>query len=75
MALPGADHIRVRRAQFGEPGAYAEYEVRDPLGHRIGIADKVFADSSDEPRYVKVRMGLLGLRSALIPVHLVAVDT
>ena len=75
MALNSADRLRVRRAQFGEPGSYAGYEVRDPLGHRIGVAEEVLADLGDEPRYVKVRMGLLRLRFALIPVQLVAVDT
>jgi hypothetical protein len=75
MRFQSADRVRARRVQFGEPGSYAGYEVRDPLGHRIGIAGEVFADLSDEPRYVTVRMGLLGLRSALIPVKLVAVDT
>jgi hypothetical protein len=75
MALQNANRVRVRRAQFSEPGSYSGYEVRDPLGHRIGVAEEVLADLGDEPRYVKVRMGLLGLRSALIPVQLVAVDT
>jgi len=75
MTIQSADRRRAGRAQFGEPGSYAGYEVRDPLGHRIGVAEEVFADSGDEPRYVKIRMGLLGLRSALIPVQLVAVDT
>jgi hypothetical protein len=75
MALQSADRVRVRRAKFGEPGSYAGYDVRDPLGQRIGTAEEVFADLNDEPRYVKVRMGLFGLRSALIPVQLVAVDT
>ena len=75
MALQSADRIQARRAQFGEWRSYAGYEVRDPLGQRIGTAEEVLADLGDEPRYVKVRMGLLGLRSALIPVQLVAVDT
>ena len=75
MTLQSAGGVRVRRAQFGEPGSYAGYEVRDPLGERIGVAEDVLADLDDEPRYVKVRMGPLRLRSALIPVQLVAVDT
>ena len=44
MALQSADRVRVRGAQFGEPGSYAGYEVRDPLGQRIGVAEEVLAD-------------------------------
>jgi hypothetical protein len=75
MALQSADRVRGRRAEFGEPRSYAGYEVRDPLGNLIGIAEEVLADMGDEPRYVKVSTGLLGLKTALIPVQLVAVDT
>jgi hypothetical protein len=75
MAIQSADRVRGRRAEFGEPGAYAGYEVRDPLGNLLGVAEEVLADLGDEPRYVKVRTGLLGLQTALIPVQLVAVDT
>jgi hypothetical protein len=75
MALQSADRIQARRAQFGEWRSYAGYEVRDPLGQRIGTAEEVFADLNDEPRYVRVKMGLFGLRAALIPVQLVAADT
>lgn len=42
MRFQSADRVRVRGAQFGVPGSYAGYEVRDPLGHRIGIAEEVF---------------------------------
>ena len=75
MAIQSADRVRGRRAEFGEPGSYAGYEVRDPLGNLLGVAEEVLADLGDEPRYVKVRTGLLGLQTALIPVQLVAVDT
>jgi hypothetical protein len=75
MALRTADHRRTQHDRFGEPRTYAGYEVRDPLGQRIGTAKEVFADLNDEPRYVRVKIGLFGLRSALIPVQLVAADT
>jgi hypothetical protein len=72
MALRTADH---RETQHGRVSDYAGYEVRDPLGQRIGIAEEVFADLNDEPRYLKVKVGVFGVRSALIPVRLVAADT
>jgi hypothetical protein len=72
MALRTADHTR---SQHERVGNYAGYEVRDPLGNRIGIAEEVFADLNDEPRYLKVKVGALGVRSALIPVRLFAADT
>jgi hypothetical protein len=75
MAIQSVDRVRVRQAEFGEPGSYAGYEVRDPLGNLIGVVEEVFADLGDEPRYVKVRTGLLRLKTVLIPVQLVAVDT
>ena len=75
MALRPADHRRTQQDRLGEPRSYAGYEVRDPLGQRIGTAEEIFADVNDEPRYVRVKIGLLGLRSALIPVQLVAADT
>lgn len=75
MVLRTADHRRTKHDLFGEPRSYAGYEVRDPLGKTIGTAEEIFADLNDEPRYVRVKMGLFGLRAALIPVQLVAADT
>lgn len=56
------------------PEGYVGYAVLDPEGRKIGAAREVFANGSGEPEYVRVRMGLFGLRDALIPVQLVAVD-
>jgi hypothetical protein len=50
------------------------YVVHDPEGRRIGTARQVFANGRGEPEYISVRMGLLGLRSALIPVGFVRID-
>jgi hypothetical protein len=36
---------------------------------------EVLVDANGEPKYVKVKAGPFGLKSALIPVRLVAVDT
>ena len=57
-----------------EPGDYVGYGVRDPEGRKIGTAREIFANGHGEPEYVRVRMGLFGLRSALLPVGFVRVD-
>lgn len=62
------------RARLTEPGMYVGYGVRDPEGRKIGTAEEVFANGRGEPEYVRVRMGILGLRSALLPVGFVRVD-
>ena len=46
----------------------------DPEGRRIGTPRRVYANGRGEPEYLRVRMGLLGLRSALIPVGFVRID-
>jgi hypothetical protein len=56
------------------PGEYVGYEVLDPLGQKIGTADELFVNANDEPEYVRLRMGFLGLKSVLLPVETVAVD-
>ena len=62
------------RNRLGEPRRYAGYGVRDPEGRRIGTASEIFANGRGEPEYVRVRMGILGLRSALLPVGFVRID-
>jgi sporulation protein YlmC with PRC-barrel domain len=69
------NHERTHRYRFGEWRTYAGYEVRDPRAHRIGTVREVLADLNDEPTYVRVNMGLFGMRSVLIPVQLVVADT
>lgn len=56
------------------PGEYVGYEVLDPMGQKIGTADELFVNANDEPEYVRIRMGFLGLKSVLLPVETVAVD-
>ncbi len=51
------------------------YKLRDPLGQKIGSVQELFVNDNDEPEYVKVKMGFLGLKSVLIPVELLAVNT
>ena len=57
-----------------EPKDHAGYAVCDPEGRRIGTARQVFANGRGEPEYIRVRIGFLRLRSALIPVGFVRID-
>ena len=50
------------------------YAVYDPLGQRIGNAEEVFVNRNKEPEYVRVRIGLFGWKSVLIPVQFAEVD-
>ena len=50
------------------------YEVLDPLYRRIGSVEELLVNEGGEPEYLRVRIGLLGLRSFLIPVRTVEVD-
>ena len=60
--------------QFLEPQEWTGYEVYDPLGQKIGQADEILVNASDEPEYIRVRMGFLEPKTVLIPVHLAAAD-
>jgi uncharacterized protein (TIGR02271 family) len=46
---------------------FAGYEVYDPNGEKIGKVDDLFVDESDQPEYIGVKMGFLGMSSTLIP--------
>jgi uncharacterized protein (TIGR02271 family) len=46
---------------------YADYEVYDRGGERLGNVDTLFLDEDDRPEYIGVKMGLLGTRSTLLP--------
>lgn len=50
------------------------YGVYDPLGKKIGSVGKLFGNENHEPEYVRVKMGLFGMRSVLIPVGFVEVE-
>ena len=47
------------------------YNVYDPNNERIGKVDDLFVDASDQPEYVGVKMGFLGMSSTLLPWDLV----
>ena len=53
---------------------FAGYEVYDQSGSKIGKVDDLFVDESDQPEYIGVKMGFLGMSSTLIPWELVTPD-
>ena len=68
-ANPGGRADRVPAAE-----GFAGYEVLDPQYQRIGSAEELLMDKDNRPRYVRVRIGVLGSRSVLIPVEALWVD-
>lgn len=73
------DYIAVNRAgpvsgRFKAPEEYVGYRVHDPEDRRIGRVKELFTNTHGEPEYVRVRIGLLGLKSVLIPIGFVRVD-
>jgi uncharacterized protein (TIGR02271 family) len=53
---------------------FAGYEVSDQSGSKIGKVDDLFVNESDQPEYIGVKMGFLGMSSTLIPWELVTPD-
>ncbi len=53
---------------------YADYTVYDRDGDKIGKVDDIFVDETDQPEYIGVKMGFLGLSSTLIPWGLCRID-
>ncbi len=53
---------------------YVGYTVCDPRGQKIGRAEKFFLNGSGEPEYIRVKVGLFGFKTVLIPVQTVATD-
>jgi hypothetical protein len=71
-------YTAVRPRKQGDPTwtaeGYAGYTVRDPRGRRIGRAERLFLNESDEPEYILVKLGFFGFKTALIPVQVVLID-
>ena len=53
---------------------FAGYTVYDQSYEKIGKVDDLFVDENDQPEYIGVKMGLLGMSSTLIPMDLVRVN-
>ncbi len=69
-----AANRRSRNRSRAPEKEYADYVVRDPEGRKIGHAEEFYTNARGEAEYVRVRVGLFGLKSVLIPVGFVAVD-
>lgn len=53
---------------------YENYKVYDNRGEKIGKVDDLFVDESDREEYIGVKLGLLGMKSTLIPMEIVRVN-
>ena len=54
--------------------AYKDYTVYDQHYEKIGKVDDLFVDENDQPEYIGVKTGLLGMKSTLIPMELARVN-
>jgi hypothetical protein len=55
----------VGRARAAATNNGAGYSVYDPVGQKIGIVERVFANSDGEPEYIRLRIGLFGTNRPL----------
>ncbi|MDQ4106418.1 MAG: PRC and DUF2382 domain-containing protein [Actinomycetota bacterium] len=53
---------------------YSRYKVYDQHYDEIGRVDDIFVDENDQPEYIGVKMGFLGLKSTIVPIDLVRVN-
>jgi uncharacterized protein (TIGR02271 family) len=53
---------------------FADYEVYDQYGQRIGPISDLFVDDSDEPEYVGVEPGTITDRSVLVPAEVISIN-
>jgi len=66
---------KARTERFTEvEDRYAAYTVYDRHYEKIGNVDDLFVDENDQPQYIGVKMGFLGVRSTLIPFEMVRVN-
>jgi hypothetical protein len=54
--------------------AYRDYTVYDQHYEKVGGVDDLFVDENDQPEYIGVKTGFLGMKSTLIPMELVRVN-
>ena len=66
--------LGARSDRLEAPEEGVGYRVCDPLGQEIGAAEEIFVNEDMEPQYVRVKVGLFGRKSFLIPVVSVSVD-
>jgi hypothetical protein len=61
--------------RFDAPKQCAGYWVRDPRGRKIGRLKRFYLNGSGGAEYAEVKVGLFRLKTLLIPVQSVCVDT
>jgi hypothetical protein len=54
--------------------AYRDYTVYDQHYERVGRVDDLFVDENDQPEYIGVKTGFLGMKSTLIPMEIARVN-
>ena len=60
--------------RFETPKQCAGYWVCDPRGRKIGRLKRLFLNESGGAEYAEIKVGLLGMKTVLIPVQTVSVD-
>jgi hypothetical protein len=50
------------------------YRLCDPLDQTIGTVKELFVNADGDPDYIRVELGMFGLKTVLLPVQMVAVD-
>ncbi len=65
---------RKRGHPFEAPEECTGYRLCDPLDQTIGTVKELFVNADGDPEYIRVKMGLFGLKTVLLPVQMVAVD-
>jgi len=53
---------------------YRDYTVYDQHYERVGRVDDLFVDENDQPEYIGVKTGFLGMKSTLIPMEIARVN-
>ncbi len=61
-------------SHYRASGEFSGWELRDPLGRRVGRVSRVFVDLSGRAVHVEVAMGPFGTRIVLLPVAGIRVD-
>jgi len=65
---------REPHSRFEMPEKYKGYGVFDPESRKVGSVKELYTNTYGDPEYVRVRMGIFGLKTVLIPVGFVAID-
>jgi hypothetical protein len=61
--------------RFETPQQCAGYGVCDPRGRNIGRLKRLFLNGSGGAEYAEVKVGIFGMKTILIPLQTVTVDT